>query len=1014
MKNKIIKLIASLFFIMIILSFVSAVPEFMFLKGSVKIDSEPAPLGTILNFSINGTQVANTTVNALGEYSVTISGYNELRGEPISINVNNYQATQIINYNFLDNSDLNISILVTPRSYIFIAYNSFEGYEGNLSKYGGADAICNADVPIFENFRPTNGTYKAYVSKDGNYPGNILGFNLSRPIYRTSANGFEIPKKIADNLSQLENGKLNDSILAWSSSYVNVWTGIKASRTEERDCNDWTTNNSFGYYGDGLGYYRDGTSNNYSGWANVGFTWGSCSQKKGVYCIGPVDIEVKGYCGDGILETGESCDDGNFNTNDACVNCQIAKCGDGYVKTGYEECDDKNNFNRDGCENDCTNTGYFMFATSKNYTGNLGGIAGANAKCNSDLNNPNSSKMAGIYKAYIRADKEYNGFPDLGLLNTSYPIYRTLDEKKIANNLADLQDGTTILPITNIFKSSWLGGGGLDCTGWTTSEYPPIDYAHEGYITNPYTTYFTNNGYIGCSEAIGTPNILCIGPFDSSPLDVKINIPEKKSFSSKIVNINVTTDFNADYCTYKFNNEMSGDLNFVTNNLFVKTIDMGQDGSYKLNVTCYIAAQPERTTSVARNFYVDSVSPFMISFSPPGIVYSKNVSIKAVFSDIINSSDYYLGIDDVDYTSLTILKNTGDVLSGVGELTISKIFSDSGNHIVKTRVKDKAGHLLESTFSFTIDVWGKLSGYIFNEYGNAIGDVNVTIKDKQTGNLVSSVKSDSNGIYNLELIEGNYSVNISKYGYIDNSFDVYINGQSDTKQNISLFKPEIVLQNLSLSKNLVEGQNISVSAILLNTENYNLTLITYELYVNNTLKETKITNLLGHSNKIVNFNFIAEPGNQVVKIKSNIPEQEINLTNNFVEKNISIDLFSDNILLNNLTLYQVPSFNTTNRVNNGNQFVVSTSVKNSEFPPLYNVPASLKIVKSIDNTLSFNLSNDYGYKMSNPQIINITSGGTTYIEWLVNATAPAGLGEYYISVSLDNRTSTNPLRLVIV
>ncbi|MBI3540933.1 MAG: hypothetical protein HY073_02180 [Deltaproteobacteria bacterium] len=45
-------------------------------------------------------------------------------------------------------------------------------------------------------------------------------------------------------------------------------------------------------------------------------------------------------CGNGIVEAGEACDDGNNDATDGCVSCQVAQCGDGFVEAGVEECDD--------------------------------------------------------------------------------------------------------------------------------------------------------------------------------------------------------------------------------------------------------------------------------------------------------------------------------------------------------------------------------------------------------------------------------------------------------------------------------------------------------------------------------------------------------------------------------------------------------------------------------------------------------------------------------------------------
>ncbi len=60
-------------------------------------------------------------------------------------------------------------------------------------------------------------------------------------------------------------------------------------------------------------------------------------------------------CGDGAVQAGEACDDGNADDTDACVEgCRAAACGDGFVYAGVEECDDTNSDESDGCREDCT------------------------------------------------------------------------------------------------------------------------------------------------------------------------------------------------------------------------------------------------------------------------------------------------------------------------------------------------------------------------------------------------------------------------------------------------------------------------------------------------------------------------------------------------------------------------------------------------------------------------------------------------------------------------------------
>jgi cysteine-rich repeat protein len=45
-------------------------------------------------------------------------------------------------------------------------------------------------------------------------------------------------------------------------------------------------------------------------------------------------------CGNGVIDGGEACDDGNLSDSDACLStCQFNVCGDGYVNTGVEQCE---------------------------------------------------------------------------------------------------------------------------------------------------------------------------------------------------------------------------------------------------------------------------------------------------------------------------------------------------------------------------------------------------------------------------------------------------------------------------------------------------------------------------------------------------------------------------------------------------------------------------------------------------------------------------------------------------
>lgn len=85
----------------------------------------------------------------------------------------------------------------------------------------------------------------------------------------------------------------------------------------------------------------------------------SSTCKKEASSTPPVSTPV---CGNRIVETGEGCDDGNTLNGDGCSsNCQVETsqpvhttpvCGNGKVETG-EDCDDGNTVSGDGCSSAC-------------------------------------------------------------------------------------------------------------------------------------------------------------------------------------------------------------------------------------------------------------------------------------------------------------------------------------------------------------------------------------------------------------------------------------------------------------------------------------------------------------------------------------------------------------------------------------------------------------------------------------------------------------------------------------
>jgi len=221
-------------------------------------------------------------------------------------------------------------------------------------------------------------------------------------------------------------------------------------------------------------------------------------------------------CGNGgIPETGEQCDDGNTNNNDACTNqCLNNVCGDGFQYIGVEQCDDFNLINGDGCSSTCQIELYYrVFVTNQTWNGNLGGLFGADNKCQQIAISRN---LGGIWNAWLSDSNKSAG----ARLNHATKAYRTLDGKIVANNWNDLVDGSLDSPINvneygnvyGIATEVWTGtqadgssASWSNCNNWTSTLSTVGGYRGVANSTDDHWTYGNSpcnnpNGHLYCFE----------------------------------------------------------------------------------------------------------------------------------------------------------------------------------------------------------------------------------------------------------------------------------------------------------------------------------------------------------------------------------------------------------------------------------------------------------------------------------------------------------------------------------
>lgn len=212
----------------------------------------------------------------------------------------------------------------------------------------------------------------------------------------------------------------------------------------------------------------------------------------GGYCTSKCQLAT---CGDGLLWIGvEACDEGYANNNlyGGCTpQCQWGpRCGDGHVDPVHEECDSGDANGREPakegetyCTNVCRWHGRLVFLSSTPYTGDLGGLDGADLQCQI-LAAAAGLDMSKKFRAWLSGGFESpaNRFELTALSGTPYTL---LNGKIVADSFAELindgpRTGISVTEAGEVFfhKTVWTNTSPLatphdpakHCQSWTSSD----------------------------------------------------------------------------------------------------------------------------------------------------------------------------------------------------------------------------------------------------------------------------------------------------------------------------------------------------------------------------------------------------------------------------------------------------------------------------------------------------------------------------------------------------------------
>lgn len=202
-------------------------------------------------------------------------------------------------------------------------------------------------------------------------------------------------------------------------------------------------------------------------------------------------------CGNGVQEPCEECDLGPMNGVDQYDGCtagtckRMAHCGDQIVDAPDELCDEGESGGLDDeanipCSGNCTWVGRAVFVTRAKFSGDLGGIVGADGKCRDAAKAAGRPDFAG-YRAWL-SDGASSPLQTFQLQNTKgAPYYRLGKVKGLAADFASLVGGGPAYPIdhdefgvaitdgevrvwTNTTAAGQVASNAAHCNNWSSAD----------------------------------------------------------------------------------------------------------------------------------------------------------------------------------------------------------------------------------------------------------------------------------------------------------------------------------------------------------------------------------------------------------------------------------------------------------------------------------------------------------------------------------------------------------------
>ncbi|HLD87171.1 MAG TPA: Ig-like domain-containing protein, partial [Candidatus Nanoarchaeia archaeon] len=363
-------------------------------------------------------------------------------------------------------------------------------------------------------------------------------------------------------------------------------------------------------------------------------------------------------------------------------------------------------------------------------------------------------------------------------------------------------------------------------------------------------------------------------------------------------------------------------------------------------------------SSCQSNIYtvLNKALPNLSSVSPLGTVFTSRQNITITPDRPINASTVLLTLNGVPVNATA----SSSAISYFAQLP-------EGVNTLNATASDLFNNTESFDWSFTVDITGSLSGFVFFG-GSGVTGANVSVYNES--GIVSSSLTYATGeiITPFTLHEGNYSLNISANGYIRASSHFNMTG-ANRQINTSLSQePDAMVHSINVSGNyLMEYQNITITSIVGYSGDIPRNSTIRLLYANNTEIMNSSIQFTNSSNQSVSLQWIAQTGTFDFKVAVDRAADEAYTANNAFFK------------------YGVQARDVQNTLYSY-FFVVSTTQSSNSNLSAYLSLENLATSALVDLPVTLSAETGLAIISSATQNVNLSAGEIKWISWSVNTT----------------------------